>query len=164
MAAIPGEVRDLLESGALAHLTTINRDGSPQVTCVWVGLEGDEIVVGTLARRQKVRNVERDPRVALSVPSQQRNRFGLQEYRSSTAAPASRKAVRPSCSGGWRSCTWEPGPRSRSPARHPATCSASPPSGSRAWGRGRPGADAGRARPSESAGASEASSDGDLTG
>src|SRR5262249_50272125 len=80
MTTMPVGVRALLGSGALAHLVTLNRDGSPQVTGVWVGLEGDEIVVGTLARRQKVRNVERDPRVALSVPSQRRNRMGLQEY------------------------------------------------------------------------------------
>jgi PPOX class probable F420-dependent enzyme len=78
--ALNAEARALLASGQLAHLVTVNPDGSPQVSCVWVGLDGDELVVGTLARRQKVRNVERDPRVALSVASTRRNSMGLQEY------------------------------------------------------------------------------------
>ena len=47
----------------LAHMVTLNADGSPQVSCVWVGLDGDEIVSGHLPRNQKVKNVERDPRV-----------------------------------------------------------------------------------------------------
>ncbi len=57
----------MLESDRLAHLVTLNPDGSPQVTCVWVGLEGDEIVSGHLGTRQKVRNIERDPRVRVKV-------------------------------------------------------------------------------------------------
>jgi PPOX class probable F420-dependent enzyme len=77
---IPAEAREVLESDALAHLVTLNSDGSPQVTCVWVGLEGDEIVSGHLGRWQKVRNIERDPRVALSVESQRTNDLGLREY------------------------------------------------------------------------------------
>lgn len=70
----------MLESDRLAHLVTLNPDGSPQVTCVWVGLEGDEIVSGHLGTWQKVRNVERDPRVALSIEAKGTNELGLQEY------------------------------------------------------------------------------------
>lgn len=70
----------MLESDRLAHFVTLNPDGSPQVTCVWVGLEGDEIVSGHLAMQQKVRNIERDPRVALSIESKRTNELGLQEY------------------------------------------------------------------------------------
>jgi len=70
----------VLESDRLAHFVTLNPDGSPQVTCVWVGLEGDEIVSGHLAMQQKVRNIERDPRVALSIESKRTNELGLQEY------------------------------------------------------------------------------------
>lgn len=70
----------MLESDRLAHFVTLNPDGSPQVTCVWVGLEGDEIVSGHLAMQQKVRNIERDPRVALSIESKRTNKLGLQEY------------------------------------------------------------------------------------
>jgi PPOX class probable F420-dependent enzyme len=77
---IPPEAREVLESDRLAHLVTLNPDGSPQVTCVWVGLEGDEIVSGHLGSRQKLRNVERDPRVAISIESKRTNELGLQEY------------------------------------------------------------------------------------
>jgi len=70
----------VLESDRLAHFVTLNPDGSPQVTCVWVGLEGDEIVSGHLAKQQKVRNIERDPRVALSIEAKGTNELGLQEY------------------------------------------------------------------------------------
>jgi PPOX class probable F420-dependent enzyme len=77
---IPPEARAVLESGRLAHFVTLNPDGSPQVSCVWVGLEGDEIVSGHLGRWQKVRNVERDPRVSLSVETDTLNEIGLAEY------------------------------------------------------------------------------------
>jgi PPOX class probable F420-dependent enzyme len=77
---IPPEAREVLESDRLAHFVTLNPDGSPQVTCVWVGLEGDEIVSGHLGTWQKVRNIERDPRVALSIEAKGTNALGLQEY------------------------------------------------------------------------------------
>ena len=80
MSPLAEPARKLIESGALAHLVTINLDGSPQVTCVWVGLDGDEIVSGHLFPQQKLRNVERDPRVALSIESTQTNEMGLREY------------------------------------------------------------------------------------
>jgi PPOX class probable F420-dependent enzyme len=73
-------VRDLLTSGRLAHLVTINPDGSPQLSIVWIGLEGDEIVSGHLGARQKLRNVRRDPRVALSIDAGRVNEIGLGEY------------------------------------------------------------------------------------
>ncbi|HEY3941260.1 MAG TPA: PPOX class F420-dependent oxidoreductase [Acidimicrobiales bacterium] len=56
-------------SGRLIHLVTINPDGSPQVTCIYVGWDGDEIVAGHLADYVKLRNIRRDPRVTLSVES-----------------------------------------------------------------------------------------------
>jgi PPOX class probable F420-dependent enzyme len=77
---IPPEARAVLESDRLAHFVTLNPDGSPQVSCVWVGLEEDEIVSGHLGRWQKVRNVERDPRVSLSVETDTLNENGLPEY------------------------------------------------------------------------------------
>jgi PPOX class probable F420-dependent enzyme len=77
---IPPEAREVLESDRLAHLVTLNPDGSPQITCVWVGVEGDEIVSGHLGIRQKLRNIERDPRVALSIEAKGTNELGLQEY------------------------------------------------------------------------------------
>jgi PPOX class probable F420-dependent enzyme len=80
MAALPPSARELIESGALAHMVTLNRDGSPQVTCVWVGLDGDEIISGHLGRWQKLKNVERDPRVSISLESSQVNERGMREY------------------------------------------------------------------------------------
>ncbi|HET8842198.1 MAG TPA: PPOX class F420-dependent oxidoreductase [Ktedonobacteraceae bacterium] len=60
-------VRQALSAGHLAHLVTLNEDGSPQVTIVWVGLDGDEIVCGHIQRYKKLQNVQRDTRVALSM-------------------------------------------------------------------------------------------------
>lgn len=58
----------------------MNPDGSPQVTVVWIGIEGEEFVSGHMGARRKVRNVERDPRVALSFLGRGKNPMGLQEY------------------------------------------------------------------------------------
>jgi PPOX class probable F420-dependent enzyme len=78
--AIPDQVHALLATGPLAHLTTLNADGSPQVTVVWVGIEDDEFVMGHMSEWRKVKNVKRDPRVALSLLGRDRNAMGLQEY------------------------------------------------------------------------------------
>jgi PPOX class probable F420-dependent enzyme len=72
--------RELLESDAIAHVVTLNEDGSPQVTAAWVGVEDDEIVLATLPDQRKLRNLRRDPRVAISVPSANVNEWGLLEY------------------------------------------------------------------------------------
>jgi PPOX class probable F420-dependent enzyme len=61
--------RAAIDSGRLVHLVTLNPDGSPQVTCVYAGWDGDEIVTGHLADHVKLRNIRRDPRVTLSVES-----------------------------------------------------------------------------------------------
>jgi PPOX class probable F420-dependent enzyme len=73
--------RRLVESDALAHLVTLNPDGSPQVTCIWVGMDGDEIVSGHLAADQrKLENVGRDPRVAISIEGTEIQPPGLKQY------------------------------------------------------------------------------------
>jgi PPOX class probable F420-dependent enzyme len=77
---IPESIKVLIESGRPAHLVTINPDGSPQVTLVWIGLDGEEIVAGHLPRNQKVRNIERDPRVAISLEANTKSAMGLTEY------------------------------------------------------------------------------------
>src|SRR5262245_36079852 len=77
---IPQSVRELLPKAPLAHLTTLNSDGSPQVTVVWVGIENEEFVIGHLAPHKKVRNVRRDRRVALSLLGDKTNAQGLREY------------------------------------------------------------------------------------
>jgi hypothetical protein len=60
-------VRQILTAGHLAHLVTLNKDGSPQVSIVWVGLDGDEIVCVHQNLYQKLKNIQRDARVALSM-------------------------------------------------------------------------------------------------
>lgn len=60
-------VREALTAGHLAHLVTLNKDGSPQVSIVWVGLDGDEIVCAHQNVYQKLKNIQRDARVALSM-------------------------------------------------------------------------------------------------
>jgi len=78
---LPSAARELLESGALAHLVTINPSGAPQITCVWVGYEGGEVVCAHLSgAQQKLKNVARDPRVALSIEAPGRNEIGMQHY------------------------------------------------------------------------------------
>lgn len=81
MMLLPPSARALLESDALAHLATIGGTGAPQVTCIWVGLDGDEIVSAHLsAGQKKLENVRRDPRVTLSLESPVVNARGLREY------------------------------------------------------------------------------------
>jgi len=77
---LPESARAVIESGSLAHLVTLNAGGSPQVTCIWVGLEGEEIVSGHLGDQRKLRNVVRDPRVALSIEGTVVQPPGLRQY------------------------------------------------------------------------------------
>jgi PPOX class probable F420-dependent enzyme len=80
MSTIPDSARRVIEAGKLATLITLNPDGGPQATMVWVGLDGDEIVSGHLAMHQKVKNVRRDARVALSIATDHVGESGLTEY------------------------------------------------------------------------------------
>ena len=81
MITLNDETRAALSAGHLAHLVTLNPDGSPQIAVVWIGLDGDEIVSGHLSdAQQKLRNVRRDPRVSLSLETGGRNEFGLDHY------------------------------------------------------------------------------------
>jgi PPOX class probable F420-dependent enzyme len=78
---LPESARVVVESGSLAHLVTLNLDGSPQVTCIWVGLDDDEIVSGHLSLDQrKLKNIARDPRVALSIEGTHIQPPGLKQY------------------------------------------------------------------------------------
>jgi PPOX class probable F420-dependent enzyme len=80
MSVLNDPARALIEGGRLAHLATINADGSPQTSIVWVGLDGEDIVSGHMDDRQKLRNVRREPRVVLSLESGRTNERGLGEY------------------------------------------------------------------------------------
>jgi PPOX class probable F420-dependent enzyme len=80
VTALTEPIREALTAGHLAHLVTVNADGSPQVSIVWIGIEDDEIVSGHLGARQKLHNVQQDPRVVLSVELGHVNESGLAEY------------------------------------------------------------------------------------
>jgi PPOX class probable F420-dependent enzyme len=70
MAAIPDEAKHLFENKDFAHVATLNSDGSPQVSAVWVGLDGDLVTFNTAEGRVKPRNLRRDGRVAISIAGQ----------------------------------------------------------------------------------------------
>jgi PPOX class probable F420-dependent enzyme len=76
--------RDLIGKGANATLVTVNPDGGPQVSLVWVALrstpDGDELVTAHLAEHQKVRNVRRDPRVAVTIVAPEGPGQGMRPY------------------------------------------------------------------------------------
>ena len=80
MSTIPDSALSVLESNRLAHIVTLNPDGSPQISCVWVGVEDGEIVVASLPRNHKVQNIEHDPRVVLSIETGRMGPHGLEEY------------------------------------------------------------------------------------
>jgi PPOX class probable F420-dependent enzyme len=92
MSGLPRELRDLIESGPMAHLSTINADGSPQVTVIWIGLDGDDLVSGHMSRHAKLRNIERDPRVVLSFDAPRMPGVFLNPY----AVLRARATVQPS--------------------------------------------------------------------
>jgi PPOX class probable F420-dependent enzyme len=77
---LSGAALELLESAAVATVATINADGSPHLTLAWVGVEDGEIVLGTLDDQRKLRNLRRDPRIALTIQSDRINAWGLREY------------------------------------------------------------------------------------
>jgi PPOX class probable F420-dependent enzyme len=64
---IPANYMDLFKKPAFASLATLNPDGSPQVTPVWVDVDGNTILVNTAKGRVKHRNLQRNPQVALSI-------------------------------------------------------------------------------------------------
>lgn len=68
---IPADVRALLEGANFAHLATLRADGSPRSWVVWVGLEGEHILICTGEESWKARDLQRDPRVSLSIVDQQ---------------------------------------------------------------------------------------------
>ena len=72
--------RAAIEAGNMATLATIGPDGAPQLSMVWVGLDGDDLVVGHLGSGAKVRNIAADGRVALTMLTGGANPVGLDHY------------------------------------------------------------------------------------
>ena len=71
---------ELLASAAVATVVTLDPDGSPHLSSAWVAIEDGEIVFGTLPDQRKLRNLRRDPRIALAIQSDRVNQWGLREY------------------------------------------------------------------------------------
>jgi PPOX class probable F420-dependent enzyme len=61
------KARELIARPVLASLATLNPDGSPQITPLWVDLDGDDVLFNTARGRKKARNMEKDARVAVTV-------------------------------------------------------------------------------------------------
>lgn len=80
MPSLSAPAQALLGSDAVAHVWTRNPDGTPQVSVVWVVVEGDEVVFGCSSTSRKARNLERDPSIVLSVEDDVRNDQGFQHH------------------------------------------------------------------------------------
>ena len=65
--ALNDETRRLFDGRHFAVLATINPDGGPQTSAMWVGRDGDDVLFSTVAGRRKHRNLERDPRTSVTV-------------------------------------------------------------------------------------------------
>jgi PPOX class probable F420-dependent enzyme len=76
VASLPDSAVDLIRSGAEGHMVTLNPDGSLQISLVWVAATADELRVASLTPRQKLRNIRRDDRVAISFQSPLRDAPG----------------------------------------------------------------------------------------
>jgi len=77
---LSASAEDLLASDAVATVATLDPDGSPHLSSAWIGVEDGEVVFGTLNDQRKLRNLRRDPRVAVSIQSDRVNEWGLREY------------------------------------------------------------------------------------
>jgi PPOX class probable F420-dependent enzyme len=65
--SLSNEIRRLLDGPNFAVLATLNPDGGPQTSAMWVGRDGDDVLFSTVAGRRKHRNLERDPRASVTV-------------------------------------------------------------------------------------------------
>jgi PPOX class probable F420-dependent enzyme len=78
--ALSDAAMELLDSAAVATIVTLEPDGTPHLSSAWVGVEDGEVVFGTLQDQRKLRNLRRDPRVALTLQSERITAWGLREY------------------------------------------------------------------------------------
>ncbi|MBI3927579.1 MAG: pyridoxamine 5'-phosphate oxidase family protein [Armatimonadetes bacterium] len=98
---LPESARAVIARAPLAHVITLNRDGTPQVTVVWVDLQGDEFLVAHLGQGQKLKNLRRDPRVAPFDADRRKERHGFPPRRFTRwPSTGSRPATR--TTRGWR--------------------------------------------------------------
>lgn len=69
MLELPQDFKDLLKQKAFCHIATLMPDGSPHTTVTWVDTDDTHVIINTVEGHQKLRNMRRDPRVALNVPN-----------------------------------------------------------------------------------------------
>jgi PPOX class probable F420-dependent enzyme len=77
---VSSRLRAAIEAAPIAHVVTLAKDGTPQATLAWIGLEGDEIVIGTMFDQPKLRNLRSDPRILISFETGDSNAMGLNAY------------------------------------------------------------------------------------
>ena len=77
--SLPDDVRTLVDAATFAVVSTINPDGTPQSTVIWVKRDGDDVLFSTVRGRRKTRNMERDPRVSVCAydPAQPYSYFSV---------------------------------------------------------------------------------------
>lgn len=77
---VSSAVRRAIEAGPIGHVVTLGHDGAPQCSLAWIGFDGEEIVIGTMFDQAKLRNLRRDPRIAISFETGRPDPYGLNEY------------------------------------------------------------------------------------
>lgn len=77
---IPNAVRAAIEAGPIAHVVTLAPDGRPQISMAWIGLDREEVVIGTMFDQAKLRNIRREPRMAISFETGRIGPMGLPGY------------------------------------------------------------------------------------
>jgi PPOX class probable F420-dependent enzyme len=85
---LPQSVKKILEDKAYGHVVTTNPDGRPQVSMVWLDVEGDEVLFNTAEGRLKPRNLRRDPRVIVSVQDRHDPQSAIYIHGKATVAEA----------------------------------------------------------------------------
>jgi PPOX class probable F420-dependent enzyme len=77
---VSATVRAAIEAGPIGHVVTLGQDGAPQCSLAWIGFDGEEVVIGTMFDQAKLRNLRRDPRIAISFETGRSDPYGLNEY------------------------------------------------------------------------------------
>jgi PPOX class probable F420-dependent enzyme len=80
MATIPKGAREFLATGPLAHIVTLNPDGTPHVTLAWAGVDGDGLIWSSFSDQHKFDNLRRDSRITLSFQAHESGGEGLRPY------------------------------------------------------------------------------------
>jgi len=65
--ALPDDLLTVLRSKAICFVTTLMPDGSPQISQTWAGTDGEHVLINTVDTHQKIRNITRDPRIAIGI-------------------------------------------------------------------------------------------------